>query len=444
MAGFDFNNLPAFFKTLFPPGLIKALSLNGSPFRARLATTDSFGGSAVKEVPMQYALPQARSRNAAIAINQRLSSSAKLAQWTVKAGYDYAVFSLKYADILRAREDAMAFGRLQQLAMTSTLASLNDSINRSLLSDGSGTIGQAKTSGTTALTTTTITNDTVTLQNIADAYLFEVGMNVQFYNTLGANSTPTLLGSGESHVVLAINPEAGTLQFDFNLSLVGGGGVVNSTFLIAQGDGVGFSSTTEDGAIVGVQTYLPIVAPVAGQTLWSQDRSLYTTKLAGHRADGRQRVLFEEVQRMVARIMRLKGKPDTCYMSPEQLQNMIIGRDNMTENFREVVRVSGDDGFGGMMYQDIGFSGVRIQTPNGPMECFGDPFFPADRVLVTQQNTWELQTQGEFPHMVEMGNVNGLQQDSDQYSVQGRFFAAGQLINTAPAYSGMIQVTPII
>lgn len=443
MAGFDITNLGPFFKTLFPDGLIKALSMQGSVFRARLATTDSFGGLAVKEVPMQYALPSARSRTAATAINQRLSSSAKLAQWTVKPGFDYATFDIKYADILRARENDMAFGRLQQVAMTSTLAALNDSINRSLLRDGVAPLGQAVTSGT-ALTTTTITNDTVALQNKADAYLFEVGVNCQFYNSVGASNVPTLLGSGESHVVLAIDPEAGKIQFDFNLGNVGGGGVTNSTYILSQGDGVGYASTLEDGAIVGVGTYLPITAPTAGDNLWGQDRSSYTVKLAGHRADATGKVVWEEIQRMVARIMRLKGKPDTIYCAPEQLQNIIIGRDGMTENFRQTMRVGGDDGRGGTMVQEIGFSGVRITTPNGPLDVFGDPFCPPDRVYVLQQDTWEMQTIGEFPHMVTMGNVNGLLQNNDQFSMQCRFFAAGQCINTAPAYNGAIKVTPVV
>lgn len=442
-AGFGFNSLQPFFKTLFPDGLVRALSLQGSAFRARLNITDSFGGNNVKEVPMQYALPSARSRTGTIAINQRLSSSAKLAQWTVKSGYDYATFDIKYADILRARENQMAFGRLQQMAMTSTLANLNDSINRTLLRDGTGMISQVVTTGT-ALSTTTITNDTINLQNKADAYLFEVGMNLQFYNSLGSNNVPTLLGAGETHYIVAINPEAGTLQCESNLANVGSGGVVNSTFIIAQGDGVGFSSTTEDGAMVGVGTYIPLVAPVAGDNLWSQDRSLFTTKLAGHRASAVGKVLYEEIQRMIARIMRLKGKPDTAYMAPEQLQNLIIGRDGLTENFREVKRVSGDDGNGGTVYQDIGFDGVRIRTPNGVIDCFGDPFCPPDRVYVLQQNTWELQSMGEFPHMVTLGNSNGLLQNNDQFTLQCRFFAAGQLICTAPAYNGVIQVTPVI
>lgn len=434
---FNFNDLPAFYKILFPEGLIKALSIQGSPFRARLAMTDSFGGATVKEVPMQYALPQARSRQAQVAIAGRASASTKLAQWTVKPGYDYATFQVGYADILRARDDQMAFGRLQQIAMTSTLASLNDSINRTLYRDGTGALATIS-----SLSTTTITSDTATLTNTADAYLFEVGMNIQFFNSTTTNSVPVLLGGGVSHQIIAINPEAGTLQFDYNLTTVP---VSNGTTrLLDLGDGQGFGSTLENGVIVGLAVYLPIAAPTAGDNLWGQDRSFYTVKLAGHRANAQGKNLWEEIQRMVARIMRLKGKPDTVYMAPEQLQNMIIGRDALTENFREVVTVRGDDGEGGEMIQEIGFAGVRISTPNGKLDCFGDPFCPPDRVYVLQQNTWELQTMGEFPHMVTMGNVNGMLQEADQYAMQVRFFAAGQLICTAPAYNGVLQVTPVI
>ncbi len=439
--GFDYNNLPLFFKTLFPGGLVKALSLQDSPWRARLNMSDTFGGASVKEVPMQYALPQARSRNALIAIQQRNSASTKLAQWTMKAGFDYATFVVKYADILRARDNKMAFGKLQQMAMTSTLGSLNDSINRSLWRDGTGSIGQVVTTGT-PLTTVTLTTDTLALQSRADAFLFEVGMSCQFFNSV-VSTVPTLLGSGESHNVIAVDTEAGKVQFDFNLALVGNGGVTNSTYILAQGDGQGYGSTTEDGVIVGAACYLPITAPTAGDNLWGQDRSPYPTKLAGHRANATSKVLWDEIQRMTARIMRFKGKPDTCYMAPEQLQNLIIGRDGLTENFRQTMSVSGDDGDGGTMTQEIGFSGVRILTPNGSIECFGDSFCPPDRVYLIQQNTWELQTMGEFPHMVTLGNQNGMQQEPDAFAAQCRYFASGQLVCTAPAFNGVLQVTPV-
>lgn len=430
---FSFNDIPSFYKTLFPDGLIKALSIAGSPFRARLAMSDDFGGASVKEVPMQYALPQARSRTASKALAQRSTGKVSLAQWTLKPGYDYATMQTKYADILRARKDTYAFGKLQQVALNTTLASLNDSINRSLLRDGTGAIAQIAS----------VSTATATLVTKADSYLFEIGMECQFFNSTGSNSVPTLLGAAASCFVQSIDTEAGTVTFDTTLANISAS-IAANTYILAAGDGVGYGSTLEDGAIVGIAAFFPVTAPSPGTTLWGQDVGLYPVKLSGHRADARNKVLYEEVQRMVARIMRLKGKPDTIYCAPEQVANIIIGRDGMTENFRQVMKVRGDDGNGGEMVQEIGFDGVRIRTPNGALDIFGDPFCPADRVYVVQQNTLKLSTMGDFPHLVTMGNVAGQLQEADSYSLQSRFFASGQFFCDAPAYNGVLQVTPIV
>lgn len=438
---FDLASLGPFFKTIAADGLIQALSLQGSPFRAMLRTEDSYGGAGVKEVPLQYALPQARSRTAATALAGRTTAAPRLAQWTVKNGQDIAAFQIPYQDILKARTDEMAFGRLQQVAVTSTLASLNDSINRSLFRGGVGDLAKVA-----SLATTTITNDTAVLANAADATLFEISMNCQYYNVVGANNVATLLGAGEVHTVVAVDAELGRVQFDFNLANVGGGGVVAGTTIIQQGDAVGYSSSIENGAIVGLATYLPLTAPVvADPDLWGQPRWAYPVKLAGHRKDATNLILWDEIQRMVARIMRFKGRPTHAFMAPEQLQNMIIGRDGMTQNIRETVRVLGDfgDGDGVQRYQEIGFSGVRILTPNGALDCYGDPFCPPDRVFVLSMDSWVLLTMGAFPHLIDFGNVNGLMQAENDLSVQGRFFAGGQLVCTAPAYNGVLKVTPV-
>ena len=441
---FTYSQIPQFFKIMFADGVIQPLSQKDSPLRARLPSADVWGGDSVRSVPMRYALPQARSRTSTQAINERFNAAAQLAQWVMKPGYDYATFRVGYNDILRARQDPMAFARLQQFAVVSTIETLNTSLNRSLYRDGTGSIAQiASINNVTPQGNTPLggTGTAVALLSAADAYQFDPGMYLQFFNTVGASNTPNLLNGGETRQVLQVDPEAGYIYLDNNLTLIPGTGA--NTYILQAGDGVGYGAAQENGAIVGLAASLPLTAPQPGDNLWNQDRSFYTTKLAGHRKDARGLVLWEELQRMVSRMKRLGARPNAVYMAPEQLQNMIIGRDALTENFRWVKSMRGDDGQGGEVEQEIGFSGVRIQTPAGELECFGDAFCPADRVYVLQEDTWHLDTMGEFPHLVRMGNVDGLLQESDDYQLQGRLYAAGQLWCDAPAYNGVLQVTPV-
>lgn len=440
---FQYSTLQQFFKIMFASGVIQPLSMKDSPLRARLTTSDEWGGDSVRSVPMRYALPSARSRNSALAIQERFTSSAALAQWIMKPGFDYATFRVQYSDILRARKDPMAFARLQQFAVVSTVEALNSSINRTLYRDGTGSIAQVSAVASTTPAGTAAPGGTasaIVLLSAADAYQFDNGMQLQFFNTVGSNNVPNLLSNGATLSVLEVDPEAGYVYLSGNATNVG---VAANTYVLVAGDGVGYGSTLENGAIAGLAATLPLTAPQPGDNFWGQDRSFYTVKLAGHRKDARGLVLWDEVQRMAARIKRLNGRPNALYMPPEQLANMIIGRDALTTNFRQTVRTRGSDGEGGMIEQEIGFSGVRITTPSGDIDCFGDPFCPADRVYLLDESTWHLDTMGEFPHLVRMGNVDGLLQESDDYALQGRLFASGQLWCDAPAYNGVLQVTPV-
>jgi hypothetical protein len=444
MAGpFNFTNESQIFKILFADGLVQPLSQKESIFRMRLSNTDSWGGQEVRSVPMRYALPQARSRLASQALNKRFTANAPMAQWIMRPGYDYASFRIQYGDILRARDDRMAFARLQQLAVTSTIETLNRSINTTLWRDGSGFFGVVATTQTTSAAGGAIPSGglgAIALTNAADAYSFDPGMELQFFNTI-TNNIPNVLNGGQTVTVVAVDAEAGYVYIDTVPATITG--LVSGTFIIMAGDGVGFGPTLENGAIAGVASYIPVTVPVSGTTLWGQDQSVWPQKLAGFRKDARGLNVLEEVQRMTARIHRLGGRPSAVYASPEQVQNMIIGRDVLTENFREVKRFSGDDGFGGEMVQEVGYSGIRIQTPAGTLALFSEPFCPPDRVYVLDESTWHLDTMGQFPHLVQMGTMNGLLQEQDDFALQGRLFASGQFWCDAPAFNGVLQVTPV-
>jgi hypothetical protein len=430
---------------MFADGLIQPLAIKDSPFRMRLSQSDSWGGQEVHSVPMRYSLPSARSRNAALAINERYNSNVGMAQWIMRPGYDYATFRVQYGDILRAREDSMAYGRLQQVALTSTIEALNKSINQTIWRDTTGYIAQvATTSTSTAAGGTTLPNSAkgaLVLTNVADANLFDNGMQLQFFNTTSSN-VPVLLNGGATVGVLAVDAESGYVYIDTLPTNITG--IATNTFVIQAGDGVGFGPTVENGAIAGVANYIPLVLPVPGNTLWNQDQSLHPQKLGGWRKDARGLNVLEEVQRMMARIVKYRGPGEfDVYMAPEQLQNIIIGRDALTENFREVKTFVGPDGMGGEIRQEVGYTGVRVLSPSGVANLFAEPYMPADRVYVLSMNTWHLSTMGQFPHLVQMGTMNGLIAESDDFALQGRLFAAGQFWCDAPLFNGVLQVTPI-
>lgn len=441
---FLFSNESQLFKILFADGLVQPLSQKDSIFRMRLQKSESWGGQEVHSVPMRYALPQARSRTAPLAIQQRYTANAPMAQWIMRPGYDYATFRIQYGDILRAREDRMAFARLQQLAVTSTIETLNRSINTTLWRDGTGYFGVVSSTSSFYPNGTTAapggTNSVIVLTNAADAYSFDPGMSLQFFNTVVSN-LPTLLNSGQTVQVLAVDAEAGYVYTDTNLANFTG--LAANTFIIQAGDAVGYGPTTENGAILGVAASIPLVTPVTGDNLWGQDRSVWPQKLAGFRKDARGLPVWEEVMRMVARISRLGGKPTAVYAAPEQIQNILVGRDALTQNFREVKSFSGDNGMGGEIVQEVGYSGIRALTPSGELAFFSEPFCPPDRVYVLDERTWHLDTMGQFPHLVEMGTPNGVFQEQDDFALQGRLFASGQFWCDAPAFNGVLQVTPV-
>jgi len=152
------------------------------------------------------------------------------------------------------------------------MRSVGDSISRNLYRDGSGAIGRINNSSfsTTAL-------DLVTDM---DSLNFEVGMVLQVSGTKSGGS----VRSG-TLTVSAVNRGASSNQITMSGNLSGWSSVAQNDYIYQSGD--------YDGALTGLEGWLPATAPTSGDSFFGEDRSDDVSRLAGQRYDGSSGTILE-------------------------------------------------------------------------------------------------------------------------------------------------------
>jgi len=155
------------------------------------------------------------------------------------------------------------------------MRSVGDSISRNLYRDGSGAIGRINNSSfsTTAL-------DLVTDM---DSLNFEVGMVLQVSGTKSGGS----VRSG-TLTVSAVNRGSSSNQITMSGNLSGWSSVAQNDYIYQSGD--------YDGALTGLEGWLPATAPTSGDSFFGEDRSDDVSRLAGQRYDGSSGTILEALK----------------------------------------------------------------------------------------------------------------------------------------------------
>jgi hypothetical protein len=225
--------------------------------------------------------------------------------------------------------------------------------------------------------------------------------------------------------VIAINKSAGTVT----VSATSGGsagtpvGWVNNDFLLVQGD--------NNLKVKGLQAWLPFTAPTSGDNFFGVDRSVDPVALAGVRYDGSQQTIEEGLQDGLKEVSLYgDGSTDIVIMNPDSMTNLIKSLGS------KVVYVDLQAN------AQIGFKGVMIEGPRGPVKVLADRNCPALFAYALQLDTWELGSVGDAP-MILTYDKEGLQMlrvsNADAAELRVGYYA--QLHCNAPGYNGVIKLS---
>ena len=367
---------------------IENMVYKDNPFLAMISKYEDFGGENLK-LPVKYGIPMGRSATFADAVANKSASQLKAFLLTRKA--DYAIASIANETIEASKGNANAFIEAATFEIDGAIESATRSLAVSLFGDGSGSIGVIG-----SMSTTTASNDTITLATIQDITNFEVGMQLNF-------GTATV-----NKEVSSINRDTGV----FILDAASGGTTTEAIYV--DGD--------KDNMLKGLSGWLPSTAPTSGDSFFGVDRSADSTRLAGIRFDASSLPLEEGLIGAAARVAREGGKPDVCFIN--------------YSNFADLEKALGSK----VSYVDIkvnpeiGFRGILIHGPRGPIKVVPDQNCPNGVAYMLQMDVWKLYSLGKAPKILDSDGLKFLR-ESTADAVEARIGYYAQLGCRAPGFN---------
>ena len=373
---------------------IENMVYKDNPFLAMVSKYEDFGGENLK-LPVKYGIPMGRSANFSKAVTNKSASQLKAFLLTRKA--DYAIASIANETIEASKGNANAFIEAATFEIDGAIEAATRSLAISLYGDGSGSIGVVG-----SLATTTASNDTVTLATIQDITNFEVGMQLNF----GTATTNKKIDS--------INRDTGVFILD------AASGATTTEAIYVDGD--------KDNMLTGLGGWLPSTAPASTDSFFGVNRSSDSTRLGGIRFDGSSLPLEEALIGAAARVAREGGKPDVCFIN--------------YNNFGDLEKALGSK----VSYVDvkvnpeIGFRGILIHGPRGPIKVVPDQNCPNGVAYMLQMDVWKLYSLGKAPKILDSDGLKFLRESTaDAVEVRVGYYA--QLGCRGPGYNVRIALS---
>ena len=367
---------------------IENMVYKDNPFLAMVSKYEDFGGENLK-LPIKYGIPQGRSATFSDAQANKTNTQLKAFLLTRQA--DYSLASIANETIEASKGNANAFMEAATVEIDGAIESATRSLAIALYGDGSGQIGVVG-----SLATTTASNDTVTLATIDDITNFEVGMQLNF----GTATT---------------NKEIDTINRDTGgILLKAASGATATEAIFVDGD--------KDAKVSGLGAWLPSSAPASTDSFFGVNRSSDATRLGGIRFDGSSLPIEEALIGGASRVAREGGKPDVCFMN--------------YSNFADLEKALGSK----VSYVDvkaspeIGFRGILIHGPRGPIKVIPDQNCPKNVAFMLQMDVWKLYSLGKAPKILDSDGLKFLR-DSSADSVEVRVGYYAQLGCRGPGYN---------
>lgn len=392
----DLTTFSAALKQHYTNDRVENMVYRDNPLLAMIPKYESFGGENLK-LPIKFGIPQGRSKTFSTAQSNKTNTQYKA--FLLTRAKDYSLASIDNETIEASKGNSNAFME----AATSEIDGAIEAVTRSLAIDiygsGSGSRGQSSASST---------GTSITLSDVEDVTNFEVGMELVFSTADGGGAVK----SG-AVTVNGVDRDSGILTVDALTAIDGGAGVAANDFIFQEGD--------YDLAIKGLRGWLPNTAPTSGDSFFGVDRSSDVTRLAGIRFDGSALPIEEALIEAASRVGREGGRPDYCFMSYSKFADLEKALGSKVQYYEHKVG-------------EIGFRGILIHGPRGPINVIPDQNCPSDRAFMLSMSYWKLYSLGKCPKILDSDGLKMLREsNADAVEVRVGYYA--QLGCRAPGYN---------
>jgi len=311
---------------------------------------------------------------------------------------DYSLASINNEVLEASKGNANAFMEAATTEIDGAISSASRSLAIGLFGDGGGSIGQ--------LLADPATGTTFTLKQTDDITNFEVGMNVGAYSAATGGS----VRSGGFRLISAVNRDTGVVTVS---TAIDASWLIND-FIVPEGD--------YDAKIKGLGAWIPSTAPGSTDSFFGVERDLDATRLAGIRFDGSSLPLEEALIGAASRCAREGGKPDVCFVNYSNFADLEKALGSKVSYVDEKVNPT------------IGFRGILIHGPRGPIKVIPDQNCPKDVAYMLDMSVWKLYSLGKAPKILDSDGLRFLRESAaDAVEVRVGYYA--QLGCRGPGYN---------
>jgi hypothetical protein len=206
-----------------------------------------------------------------------------------------------------------------------------------------------------------------------------------------------------SVTVNGINRDTGVLTVDALTAIDSGSGVTADDYIFQEGD--------YDEKISGLRAWVPNSAPSA-TPFFNVDRTADVTRLGGIRYDASAMPIEEGLISAASRAAREGAKPSHCFMNYVDFANLEKALGSKVQYVDLKAKA------------DIGFRGILINGPRGPINVVPDQNCPSGRAFMLQLDVWKLYSLGKCPRILDSDGLKMLRESSaDAVQVRVGYYA---------------------
>lgn len=320
-------------------------------------------------IPVVYEVSQGASNTFTNA--QGNQTPGLLAEFLLPLRADYSLATISNQAMEASADDRGSFLEGEKLLIDLAIRSCANRTSVELFRSGTGTRGRIGT----------ITAGVIVLSNPADISNFGINQTLQANSTDGGAPRATL------GYVIARDVAAGTITVSATTWGGAAGTPTNwaaNDYLLVQGD--------LNSGMTGYAGWLPSTAPSTTDNFYGVNRSV-DSRLYGLYYNGARQQIEEAIIDQLQLVMREGGDPRHWITNNGSIAALIKALGTR----REYVDLASEDG-------TIGFRGVKVQGPQGPVDCFADRSCQPRTGYALQMNTWKLYSLGPVPRILKYGD----------------------------------------
>lgn len=398
----DLTSFDPALKEIYTQKYVENMVYKNNPLLALLPKDTTFVGDA-KPMPIIYGNPSASGTFSDALADTTNSSLKKFVLTRVKK---YSVAEIDNETLEASQSNAGAFISAAKTEIDGAMQAVTRRIAVNLYRTSGGAIGRLNgdpSGGTTA-----------TLDHYTQALNFEVGMKLEADTVDGGGTkhsgSVTLTAVDRSTATNALTASG---NWDTGIT-----SIADNDYLFAKGD--------YDACVSGLASWIP--SSVTSTSFFGVDRTADPTRLGGQRVTGTGLPIEEALIKLARSIGQEGGKPDYCFMSFHQWENLVNSLGSKVQY--DTVSVPN---------ANVGFDAIKIYGPTGAIKVIPDQNCPSGVAYMLDMSTWKLCSLGGLPRILKQDGLTFLRSSSAD-SIQVRVGGYFQLGCMAPGWNGRVSL----